>query len=154
RQLGELGELQFRVARTADELRPALEHAFTLHELRWAGRPDGSGFATPTGKRFHREAIVALAELDIPRIVTLELDSRPIAFHYYLAFCGTMYVHRLAFDPELARLSPGVLTTLEALRVAGDEGLRRVEYLGGDERYKLELSDRVEPLYQGLGMAA
>src|SRR5437899_952640 len=83
-------------------------------------------------------ATAALAEMDIPRIVTLELDGRPIAFHYYLAFSGTMYVHRLAFDPELARLSPGLLTTLEALKVASEEGLGRVEYLGGDERYKLE----------------
>jgi CelD/BcsL family acetyltransferase involved in cellulose biosynthesis len=154
RQLGELGELQFTVARTTDELRDALEHAFTLHNLRWHGRPDGSGFATPTGIRFHRDAIVALAPLDVPRIVTLELDGRAIAFHYYLALCGRMYVHRLAFDPALSRLSPGVLTTLEALRVAGEEGLQRVEFLGGDERYKLELADGVEPLYQGLGMAA
>jgi CelD/BcsL family acetyltransferase involved in cellulose biosynthesis len=154
RQLGELGEVRFRVARSPDELREALEHAFALHNLRWSGRPDGSGFATPTGMRFHRDAIAALAELDVPRIITLELDGRPIAFHYYLALSGTMYVHRLAFDPELARLSPGVLTTLEALKVASDEGLHRVEFLGGDERYKLELADRVEPLYQGLGMAA
>jgi CelD/BcsL family acetyltransferase involved in cellulose biosynthesis len=155
RQLSELGgDLRFSVARTPEELSAALEHAFTLHLLRWNGRPDGSGFATPTGMRFHREAILALAEQDIPRIVTLELDGRPIAFHYYLAFAETMYVHRLAFDPALSRLSPGVLTTLEAVRVASEEGLRRVEYLGGDERYKLEFADRVEPLYQGLGMAA
>jgi len=154
RQLGELGELRFAVARTPEELSAALEHAFTLHNLRWSGRPDGSGFATEQGMRFHREAIVALAELDVPRIITLELDGRPIAFHYYFSLCGRMYVHRLAFDPALSRLSPGAVTTLEALRVASGEGLRRVEFLGGDERYKLELADGVEPLFQGLGMAA
>jgi CelD/BcsL family acetyltransferase involved in cellulose biosynthesis len=154
RQLGELGEVRYTVAREPEELRAALENAFVLHNLRWRGRPDGSEFATPTGMRFHREAILALGELDVPRIVTLEVGGRPVAFHYYLAFNGTMYVHRLAFDPALARLSPGVLTTLEALKVASEEGLRRVEFLGGDERYKLELADRIEPLYQGLGMAA
>ena len=153
RQLSELGRLAWRVARTADELGPALEDAFGVHDLRWRGRPDGSRFATPTGRRFHREAIAALAEQDIPRIVTLTLDGRPIAFHYYLAFAGRMYVHRLAFDPELARFSPGLLATLEAIRLAAGEGLQRVEYLGGDERYKLELSDRLEPLHQGLGLA-
>jgi CelD/BcsL family acetyltransferase involved in cellulose biosynthesis len=152
RQLSELGEVAWRFARTPEELRSALEDAFALHDLRWHGRPDGSRFATPTGMRFHQEAIAALAESDIPRIVTLTLDGRPIAFHYYLAFEGRMYVHRLAFDPELARFSPGLLATLEALRLAGEEGLQLVEYLGGDERYKLELSDRLEPLYQGLGL--
>jgi CelD/BcsL family acetyltransferase involved in cellulose biosynthesis len=65
-----------------------------------------------------------------------------------------MYVHRLAFDPELSRLSPGLVNTLDALEAAGEEGLQLVEFLGGSERYKLELSDRLEPLYQGLGLAA
>ena len=31
------------------ELEAALEDAFRLHALRWEGRPDGSGFVTPTG---------------------------------------------------------------------------------------------------------
>jgi CelD/BcsL family acetyltransferase involved in cellulose biosynthesis len=64
-----------------------------------------------------------------------------------------MYVHRLAFDPALGRYSPGLVNTLDALEWAGEEGLELVEYLGGDERYKLELSDRLEPLYEGLGLA-
>src|SRR5207302_10634129 len=119
----------------------------------WVGRPDRSGFATETGRLFNREALTALAEQDAVRIVTLKLDGRPIAFHYYLVFAQRMYVYRLAFDPEFARYSPGLLATLGALEWAGEEGLERVEYLGGDERYKVELSDRLEPLRQGLGMA-
>lgn len=153
RQLGELGRLEVMRARTLEELEPALEEAFHLHELRWAGRPDGSGFATQCGKRFHRAALRELAALDGARIVTLKLDDRPIAFHYFFVVANRMYVHRLAFDPALSRYSPGLVNTLDALEWAGEEGLERVEYLGGGERYKLELSDRLEPLYQGLGLA-
>jgi hypothetical protein len=29
----------------------------------------------------------------------------------------------------------------------------RVEWLGGRERYKVELADRFEPLYEGVGLA-
>jgi CelD/BcsL family acetyltransferase involved in cellulose biosynthesis len=65
-----------------------------------------------------------------------------------------MYVHRLAFDPALARFSPGLVNTLDAIEAAADEGLERVEFLGGDERYKLELADRFEPLYHGFGLAS
>jgi CelD/BcsL family acetyltransferase involved in cellulose biosynthesis len=64
-----------------------------------------------------------------------------------------MYVHRLAFDPALSRYSPGLVSTLETLRVASDEGMTKVEYLGGGERYKLELSDRLEPLQQAVGLS-
>ncbi len=154
RQLAELGRLEVVVARSPDELGDALEDAFRLHELRWNGRPDGSGFVTAQGIPFHREAVRALAKLDVPRIVLLRLDGRAIAFHYYLAFEGTMYVHRLAFDPAYSRNSPGLVNTLDTIEAASDEGLKRVEFLGGGERYKVELADRFEPLGHALGLAS
>lgn len=153
RQLSELGGVEVVRARTVDELDAALDDAFTLHTLRWAGRPDGSGFATATGRRWNREALHALAAEDLARIVLLRVDGRPAAFHYFLVFENRMYVYRLGFDPALARYSPGLVNTLDALEWAGEEGVERVEYLGGGERYKLELSDRLEPLHQGLGLA-
>jgi CelD/BcsL family acetyltransferase involved in cellulose biosynthesis len=154
RQLAELGrELTVEHARTHTELEPALEAAFDLHERRWSGRPDGSGFATPAGRRFNRAVVRALAPLDVARIVTMKLDGRAIAFNYSFALGGSMFVYRLAFDPSLARFSPGLVNTLSAIEAAADEGLERVEFLGGDERYKLELADRLEPLHEGLGFA-
>ena len=153
KQLDEVGRVEVEVARTTDELTRALEDAFTLHELRWNGRPDGSGFATPVGRTFHHAIVQALAPLDIPRIVTLKIDGRPIAFHYYLALEGRMYVHRIAFDPAFGRFSPGLINTLDAIEVAAAEGATRVEFLGGAERYKVELADHLEPLYLGFGLA-
>jgi CelD/BcsL family acetyltransferase involved in cellulose biosynthesis len=153
RQLSELGRLKVDVAREAEELVPALEEAFRIHDLRWQGRPDGSDFASAVGRRFQREAIVALAQSDVPRIVLLKLDGRAIAFHYYFALEGAMYVHRLGFDPSFARYSPGLVNTLDTIETAADEGLTRVEFLGGAERYKLELADRLDPLCQGIGLA-
>jgi CelD/BcsL family acetyltransferase involved in cellulose biosynthesis len=154
RQLAELGTLEVSVARTLEELSPALEEAFTLHALRWDGRPDGSEFATATGRRFQRAALTRLAAIDAARIVTLRLDGRAVAFHYYYLLAGRMYVHRLAFDPAFARLSPGLVNTLDAIEAAAREGAHRVEFLGGDERYKLELADRLEPLCHGFGVAS
>ncbi|HVG67217.1 MAG TPA: GNAT family N-acetyltransferase [Gaiellales bacterium] len=153
RQLGEIGELSVEVARTPEELVAALEDAFRLHELRWEGRPDGSGFASTVGRRFYRSALSRMAGDDIPRILTLKVGGQAVAFHLYFAFCGRMYVHRLAFDPSVGRFSPGVVSTLDAIEAAESEGLKVVEFLGGDERYKVELADRFEPLHQGLGLA-
>jgi CelD/BcsL family acetyltransferase involved in cellulose biosynthesis len=154
RQLAEAGRVDVEVARTAGELERALDDAFELHVLRWEGRPDGSGFATPVGRSFHHATIRALAPLGVPRIVTLKIDGRPVAFHYYLVLDGRMYVHRIAFDPSFGRLSPGVINTLDAIESAAAEGATRVEFLGGAERYKVELADRLEPLCQGIGLAS
>jgi CelD/BcsL family acetyltransferase involved in cellulose biosynthesis len=153
RQLAERGTVTIDLAKTPQELEAALEDAVRLHELRWEGRPDGSGFATPAGRAFYRAALARMAEHDIPRIITLRLDGRAIAFHLYFALCGRMYVHRLAFDPALGRYSPGLVNTLDAIEAAAAEGLTVVEFLGGDERYKVELADGFQPLHQGLGLA-
>lgn len=153
RQLGEIGPVTVTVGRDPDELVRLLEEAFYLHELRWRGRPDGSTFGTDVGRRFHRAALRRMALRGNARILLLEVGGRPAAFHYYFAFEGTMFSHRLGFDPALARFSPGVLATLETLRAASEEGLTRVEFLGGAERYKIELSDRIEPLTDAIGFA-
>ena len=153
KQLAATGRLETQVAREPAELESALEDAFELHEIRWRGRPDGSGFATSAGRRFHRAALRRLAELGIPRIVTLRLDGRPIAFHYFFLFERRMYVHRLAFDPGYSRYSPGLLNTLDAIEAGAADGATIVEFLGGAERYKLELADRFEPLYEAIGLA-
>ena len=153
RQLGELGELTIETARTEDELVAALEVAFHLHDLRWVGRHDGSELTTPVGKAFHREVVRSLGARDMARILTMRIDGSPIAFHYWLQYAGCMYVHRLAFDPAFAKYSPGLIATLDAIQSAEKEGARRVEFLGGGERYKLELADATAPLYQCIGFA-
>jgi CelD/BcsL family acetyltransferase involved in cellulose biosynthesis len=152
RQLAQLGAVSWTTARTPDEVAGELENAFEIHARRWQGRPDGSTFGPAGSHAFHREAALALAAQDAVRILTLRIDGRPIAFHYWFVLGTTMYVHRLAFDPELARFSPGQVTLLQALADASLEGTRRVEFLGGNERYKVELADGFEPLHQIIGL--
>ena len=151
RQLAELGKVELACARTSDELLPALEEGFRIHELRWRGRSDGSGFVTATGMRFNRAALRGLAEIDASRIVSLLLDGKPIAFSWHFVLGDRVYLHRLAFDPAFSRCSPGLVNALDSLRVAAEEGATRVEFLGGAERYKVELADGFEPLHLGLG---
>ena len=142
------GNSTITIARSVDDLLPALEESFRLHDLRWSGRPDGSEFTTPIGRAFNRAAVAAMGDAGLARILLLELDGKPIAFQYYFLFEGGMYVHRLAFDPALARFSPGQVAILAAIEAGAEEGARHVEFLGGNERYKLELADRTAPLHQ------
>ncbi len=45
------------------------------------------------------------------------------------------------------------MNALDSLRLAAREGATRAEFLGGAERYKVELADGFEPLHLGLGLA-
>jgi CelD/BcsL family acetyltransferase involved in cellulose biosynthesis len=149
RRLEELGAVEFTTARMGTELDEALEQSFRLHELRWRTRRDAdlSGYASEGGRVFHRRAAQRLARDDVPRITLLRVDGRAIAFHYWLSHRGVMTVHRLAFDPAYGDCSPGLLATHEAIAQASAEGCTEVAFLRGEDRYKLELADRVEPVY-------
>jgi CelD/BcsL family acetyltransferase involved in cellulose biosynthesis len=153
RQLGQQGRLELRVARTASELGPALEECFRLHDLRWTGLPDRSGFTTPAGRRFHRAAVQRLAASDTARIALIELDGRAAASYYYLRIGSRAYGVSTAYEPALSRFSPGWLGTLFALESAAAEGAERFELLGGLERYKLVLADSFAPTHEAFALA-
>jgi CelD/BcsL family acetyltransferase involved in cellulose biosynthesis len=152
KQLRQQGEVVFVRHETEPAVTGALEDAFRLHALRWKDRRDLSPLGKATGRAFNREALATLSRDGYVRLLELQLDGAPIAFHLYLLLADTMFVYRLAFDPAFAQFSPGLLTTLEALRQASDEGARRVEFLVGDERYKRELADRTDPLMRVVGL--
>jgi CelD/BcsL family acetyltransferase involved in cellulose biosynthesis len=87
------------------------------------------------------------------RILTLSLDGRVIAYNCFFVVANRLYSHRLAFDPAYAQWSRGLVCSLELCSRAAAEGIERIEFLGGGEEYKLQLADRLEPLFQGLGLA-
>ena len=153
RQLGELGALEMSLATDGEAVRNDLPDAFELHRLRWQGRPDGSTFGLPEGRRFQQVALPQLADQGRFAMLTLRLDGRPIAFHSWFAVGEAIYLHRNAFDAELSRYGPGLVALRRSLAAASERGARRVEYLGGAEQFKRDLADRFEPLYQGFGLA-
>ena len=76
RQLAELGRVERRRRPDRRRARGRARGGVPLHELRWRGRPDGSGLrAHRTGKAFHRAAIAASPSWASPRIVTLKIDG-------------------------------------------------------------------------------
>jgi CelD/BcsL family acetyltransferase involved in cellulose biosynthesis len=152
RQLEGRGRVEFESARTPTELEALLPDAFRLHTLRWAGLPDGSGFATARGVEFHRAALTAIADRGFVRVSTMKFEGRMIAFALAFALADRLYGYRTAFDPSFARYSPGLLTLHALLASASREGLRRVEFLGAADAFKIELADRLEPLHLGIGL--
>jgi CelD/BcsL family acetyltransferase involved in cellulose biosynthesis len=140
RQLEQLGSVE-------------IDEAARLYALRWRGRREGSGLLSDEGAKFYRSALLRLAEQDVPRVLTLRLDGRPVAANVYLRLSRTLYGLVMAFDPAFARYSPGSETLYAAFEDGANEGVTRVEFLGAATGHKQRFSDRVEPIYQGIGLA-
>jgi CelD/BcsL family acetyltransferase involved in cellulose biosynthesis len=152
RQLARIGSVECTIARSRAEIARALEEAFEVHALRWHGRHDPSGFVTKTGKRFHRAALLGLADEDVARISTVRLDGRAVAFSLYLQLAGRAYGLTMAFDPAYARYGLGAEAKLQSLEASASEGIRRVELLGTAAEHKRRFTDRFEPVYEGIGL--
>ena len=152
RQLGELGELTSR-SRASSPSSSRARGGLQLHALRWEGRPDGSGFATPAGS-----ASTARRSSGSPGSTCRESSrcgstagrSRSTTGSRSRAACTSTAWP----STRLSRWSPGLVNTLDAIEAAAGEGMTRVEFLGGGERYKLELADGLSPLYHGFGLAS
>jgi CelD/BcsL family acetyltransferase involved in cellulose biosynthesis len=154
RRFEALGDVHVSVARSGEHLSSTLDDAFRLHELRWQGRRDNSGFATEAGIRFHRTVLRALADAQCARLVTIYLDGRAVSFALCLHVGQTLYGYRMAFDPAYAAYSIGSEALLVCLESAAADGATRVEFLGAATEYKQRLADGSEPVYEGLGLAA
>jgi CelD/BcsL family acetyltransferase involved in cellulose biosynthesis len=105
RRLEELGVVDVSLARTPNELVPALEDTVRIHALRWKGRRETSGFSKPIGSAFRRAALLRLAQQGLTRVVTLRLDQQAIAFAIYILYERTTYGVTMGFDPQLPSAS-------------------------------------------------
>lgn len=151
RRLGELGEVSFQVATDGPDLQRALGDAFQIYRRRWRDRPGESGGFT-TQESSWREAAQRMGARGYVQLVTLRIDDVAIAFAYSFVFGGTMWGHRLAFDPELEHYSPGWLTVLHAIGAASDAGIRRVDFGIGEAAYKQRLATGSTHLLWGTAM--
>jgi CelD/BcsL family acetyltransferase involved in cellulose biosynthesis len=153
RRLERLGPVEVLVARSAEELEARLAAASEIHRRRWRGRRETSGFDSKVGQAFRRAVLARLAPKGLPRLLTISVGGKTIAFSLHLVFERTVYGMTMGFDPEFAAYSPGTETLFCSLESAAADGAVRVEFLGAEAPYKRRLADRFEPLHEGIGLA-
>ncbi len=77
--------------------------------------------------------------------------SQPTAMLFGFADEHGYYLYNSAYDPDLRDASPCNVVLSEAISVAIDAGLRRFDFLKGEEDYKFRLGARRRPLYRVVG---
>lgn len=121
RRLGEFGTVNFNVARDQDSVFRRLEE-FMLLEIRgWKGRKRTALSSDRLQAAFAREAINAMAERDMVRIMTLDINGKAIASLLVMIESGTAYTWKIAYDEAFAACSPGMLLMIETTKVLLDD---------------------------------
>ena len=152
-------ELQRKIRRLARELPEAavlawaspaalearLPAFFALHRRSRTGK---ARFMDARMEVFFRAAVGGLGARGQARLWTLEQAGRAIAAFVCLEWPGAVGLYNSGFDPDLAALSPGIVLLGRVIRDAIDRGVGRVDFLRGEEPYKLGFGARPEDLYR------
>jgi CelD/BcsL family acetyltransferase involved in cellulose biosynthesis len=112
-------------------------------------------FARPGFCAFYAALIASPQARRMLHITRLDCGGQAAAVNLGLVFRGTYY-HVLAShtDGELARFGPGAAHMHDILRYAIERGLTTFDFTIGDEPYKRNWCDTVQPLYDHMAAAS
>lgn len=143
RRLCELGELRVDVADDRGTSEAVLAEAFAVEGAGWKRAAGTAIDSRPDSAAFYADLAVHAAARGELLLRVLRLDGRAIAMLYGLQGDGVAHLLKGGYEPAYGRHSPGQLLLHETIADARERGLRRVELLGGDERYKLAFAGAV-----------
>ena len=124
-----------------------LEAFIDLHQRKWGELglfpPTPGGEASRTFVRRMFEEFGTDGPL---RLAFLTVGDRRVAAGLMFRTADRYLYYNAGVDPDARDLSPGVLLVAEYVRRALDEGVRRFDFLRGDESYKYEWGAVDEPI--------
>lgn len=134
RKLELLGEVTFDRHRNVTD--PAMigrlmSQAFFVENLGWKGNAYSSVRSNPLIEKFYQSVGKSLNESGMLELQFLRVGGRAIAFEWGYVAHGVYYSHKVGFDPEFARYSPGQLLLYKQLQTwfASDE-IHQVDTMG------------------------
>ncbi|HJT69976.1 MAG TPA: GNAT family N-acetyltransferase [Terriglobales bacterium] len=135
-------------AATAETLPEFLNDLFCLHANRWAQRGESGVLADEAIRRFHRQAAPGLLGCGILHFTRLRVENRTAAALYTLHGQKTVFCYMQGFDPEFAYLSPGTQLMFSALANGIQLGMRKFDFLRGEESYKQHWRAQAETTFR------
>ena len=145
------GTLTVHHLRDGEAIRPHLPTFFDQHVARWACTVHPSLFLGHRHRAFYERLTETAGDGGWLRFTRLDLDGRPVAFHFGSCYGGTFLWYKPSFDVELARHSPGEVLLRHLLLAAKDEGAHTFDFGLGDEPFKQRFATR-NPLVRTWGL--
>jgi CelD/BcsL family acetyltransferase involved in cellulose biosynthesis len=124
-----------------------LEVFIDLHQRKWGD--DGLFPPTPGGaasRVFIRRWFEEAGPDGPVQLLFLTVGDRRIAAGILVADGDRLMFYNAGIEPDARELSPGVIFAAESVRFAIDQGMRRFDFLRGNEPYKYEWGAVDEPI--------
>jgi CelD/BcsL family acetyltransferase involved in cellulose biosynthesis len=133
-------KLEAIVAVAGQEISPAeaMQKFFELHAMHW---PDGvSSFLRPAAKRLHQKLCLKWIPTGEMQLSFIMVDGAAVGAVYAFCYLDELYVYQLGWNPAFAHVSMGNMSVRACVFAAIQRGLKLVDFLPGDYRYKREWS--------------
>ena len=140
----EMPDARVTMVSRPDEIAGRFDDFLDLHRRSRTGK---AKFMDARMEEFFRRALLALAADDAVRIWFLDTDAGPIASFVTLEWDDTVGLYNSGFHPARSALSPGLVLLARLIADAIARGVRRFDFLRGEERYKYEFGPTPEPVY-------
>ena len=118
------------------ELESGLNAFFETHRMRWRKRGLPGAFVGRRIQGFHRDWLALAGPRGWVWLSVFERGGETVGTLYAMRLGDTCYFYQAGFDPSCSALSPGTVLVAHTVRLAIAEGLRRFDFLRGDEPYK------------------
>jgi CelD/BcsL family acetyltransferase involved in cellulose biosynthesis len=144
-------ETRFVHTESDGQLEAHLDTLFRLHQGRWVEAGHSGVFGDPRMRGFYLEVGRRLLRSNRLRFWQLEVDGVIRASQFGFAYAGVLYSLQEAYDSDFSLPGVsglGVVLRGHALRSAIEEGLRRYDFLGGDQDHKLRWGASVHHVRQ------
>ena len=125
-----------------------LEDLVRLHTIRWNELDQNGVLSDSRLLDFHSGVAPALLKDGLLRLYRMRLNERTIAAIYAFFHRETVFCYLQGFDPQFAHLSPGTQLMFSVIEDAVKLGLRRFDFLRGEEGYKLHWRPQGEPTFR------
>jgi CelD/BcsL family acetyltransferase involved in cellulose biosynthesis len=134
-------EVAFTDGREA--LERQLDEGFTIEGSGWKTEQGTAIAQDPATERFYREVAAWAAGRGWLQLGFVRVAGRAVAFSYSIVLHGTVHVVKVGFDPAFARYAVGTLLTNHAIERAFSQGMTTYDFLGAEDRYKLDWTSEV-----------
>jgi CelD/BcsL family acetyltransferase involved in cellulose biosynthesis len=118
------------------ELNPALEALFTLHQMRWTGRGKPGAFSVAERREFYSRMARAFLRRGWLEFWLLQLDEKIVAAQFCFRYGNTVCLLQEGFNPQYTRERVGYALRAHVLQEMLRTGAARYDFLGGADAYK------------------
>ncbi|HET8826123.1 MAG TPA: GNAT family N-acetyltransferase [Terriglobales bacterium] len=133
---------------SAATLSEFLNDLVRLHTIRWNELDQNGVLSDSRLLNFHRRVASALLQDAMLRLYRMRLNDRTVAAIYAFFHRETVFCYLQGFDPQFAHLSPGTQLMFAVIEDAVRLGMRRFDFLRGEEGYKLHWRPHGEPTFR------